>query len=54
MSHWIKVGREPREVIACTTLCDFMPELNQAVSGMCATFSHLHLSLCKGCSIQVI
>lgn len=53
MVYWIKVGREFREVVACTALCKFIPELKQTVSGMCATFSHLHLSLCKGCSIQV-
>lgn len=53
LAYWTKVERELREVIACTALCKFMPELKQAVSGMCATFSHLHLSLCKGCSTQV-
>lgn len=54
MTYWTKVERELREVIAHTTLCKFMPELKQAVSGTCSTFRHLHLSLCKGCSIQVI
>lgn len=54
MTYWTKVERELREVIAHTALCEFMPELKQAVSGTCAAFCHLHLSLCKGCSIQVI
>lgn len=54
MAYWAKAGRELGEVTACTALCKFMLELNQTVSGTCATFSHLHLSLCKGCSTQVI